>query len=126
MRVLIDTHVLIWHLEDDSHLPLVKSALIDDEDNEILISVASLWEIAIKTSLGKLKLSRPIAEIIDQIHQSTGSILAIEPYHATQVSTLPFHHKDPFDRMIIAQALSERLPIITLDPAFSNYGVNLL
>ena len=126
MRLLIDTHILIWHLEDDNQLPLAKSSVIADDDNEILISIASLWEIAIKMSLGKLKLSRTLAEIIEWIGHSTVSIMGIEPYHTHQVSKLPFHHKDPFDRMIIAQAISESIGIMTLDPAFSKYGVDLL
>lgn len=126
MRVLIDTHVLIWHLEDDSQLSLDRSAIIGDPDNEPLVSIAGLWEIALKQSIGKLKLSRSIEDIIQIVENSTTSILAIEPSHITCVAQLPFHHKDPFDRLIIAQSIIENIPVLTSDLDFTAYGVNIL
>jgi PIN domain nuclease of toxin-antitoxin system len=126
MRVLIDTHVLIWHLEDDAQLTLERSALIDDSDNEPLVSIASLWEIAIKQSLGKLRLLLQLDDIVHVVENSSTSLLTVEPNHLIHVATLPFHHKDPFDRLIIAQALAENIPIITSDPHFAKYGIELL
>jgi PIN domain nuclease of toxin-antitoxin system len=94
MRILIDTHILIWHLEDDRRLSVRHSDLIEDSDNNIFVSIASLWEIAIKTSRGKLSLSRPIEDIFTKIERSTSSILLIEPRHTLKVSKLPFHHNE--------------------------------
>lgn len=126
MRILIDTHIFIWHLEDDSALSLARSELIEDPSNEILLSIASLWEISIKLSIGKLTLSRSIEDVILHINRSTSSFLAIEPEHLVHVASLPFHHKDPFDRLLISQSLVEDIPIISSDPNFAEYGVELL
>ena len=126
MRFLIDSHVLIWHLEDDPLLALERSDLIDDASNEPFVSIASLWEIAIKQSLGKLKLSHPVGDLVSIIDNSTISVLPITSDHIVRVSLLPFHHKDPFDRLIIAQALTEDVSIITSDPDFAAYGVNII
>lgn len=126
MRILIDTHIFIWHLEDDPSLSLARSELIEDPNNEISISVASLWEIAIKLSKGKLTLSRSIEDGIVHINRSTTSFLAIETDHLVRVASLPFHHKDPFDRLLISQSLVEDIPIISSDPNFADYGVKVL
>jgi len=126
MRVLIDTHILIWHLEDDPHLSLASSEIIADLDNEVLISIASLWEIAIKLSKGKLAISKSINDVVGHIQGSTSLLFAIAPEHLIHVASLPFHHKDPFDRLIIAQSLVENIPILTADSNFSQYGVELL
>ena len=126
MRFLIDTHVLIWHLEDDAQLSLERSAVIENSDNESLVSIASLWEIAIKQSLGKLKLSHSIEDFIRVFDSSTTSLLPIDPRHVISVAQLSFHHKDPFDRLIIAQALTENIPIITSDSDFAAYGVSII
>lgn len=124
MRILVDTHVFIWHLEDDPALSLALSELIENPDNEILISIASIWEMAIKMSRGKLTLSRSIEDVIRHIERSKSSFLTIDPTHLARVVSLPFYHKDPFDRLIIAQALTEDIPIITSDRAFAAYGVD--
>ncbi len=126
MRILIDTHILIWHLEDDAHLSLAHSEIIADPDNEVLISIASLWEIAIKLSKGKLVISRSISDVAAHVERSTSLLFAIEPEHLIRVASLPFHHKDPFDRLIIAQSLVENIPILTSDSNFADYGVELL
>lgn len=126
MRILIDTHILIWHLEDDKRLTAQHGNIIEDSNNRVFVSVASLWEIAIKTSRGKLSLSRPIEDIFSEIERSTSSILLIKANHALHVSKLIFHHNDPFDRMIIAQALVEGLPVMSTDKNFAAYGVTLL
>lgn len=126
MRFLIDTHILIWFLEGKAALSTPRKSLIIDGDNSVLRSVASLWEMAIKLSLGKLSLAVNIPEIIDKIDSESIKILAITQNHILRVSNLPFHHRDPFDRMIIAQALIENIPLMSVDDDFAKYGVTLL
>jgi PIN domain nuclease of toxin-antitoxin system len=124
--ILIDTQVLIWHLEGNAKLKPSYRALISDPINQILISVVSPWEIAIKLGLGKITLSTSLPDIFDSIAHSTSKLLPIEPDHILGLSILPQHHGDPFDRMIIAQALSEGTAVITTDAHFAAYGVTLL
>jgi PIN domain nuclease of toxin-antitoxin system len=122
MRLLIDTHIFIWYISNDSKLSTAARTLIDDENNEILLSIASLWEMAIKFSLGKLCLAIPFERLIpQQLDINAISLLNIDFNHLVVVSTLPFHHKDPFDRLMIAQAIVEKLPIISADSAFDDY-----
>lgn len=97
MRLLIDTHILIWFLEGDVSLSKPNRQIISDSNNEVFLSIASLWELAIKISIGKLTLSKPLADVIKQIYSENIEILSISPEHILQVSTLPFHHRDPFD-----------------------------
>ena len=106
MRVLIDTHVFLWWVEGDCALPARARAALADQDNECLFSLASAWELSIKTGLGKLKLALPVRMA-----------------HIGRVESLPRHHGDPFDRLLIAQALEEKLPVVTADPIFRDYGV---
>lgn len=126
MRLLIDTHILIWFLEGNRSLSNSHQQIITDSQNEVLISIASLWEIAIKISIGKLTLSQPLEDVIKQVNAENIEILPISPEHTLQVSTMPFHHRDPFDRIIIAQCKVENLPIISNDTNFPTYGVKLL
>ena len=126
MHIIINTHILIWFLEGKASLLAKHRSFIVDGDNSVLISIASLWEIAIKISLSKLELSATIPEMIERLHAESIEILAIAPDHVLKVSNLPFHHRDPFDRMIIAQALAEDLPLISIDSDFTKYGVTLL
>ena len=99
-------------------------ALIENPANEGVLSVASLWEIAIKTSLGKLILSAPFDKLIPaQLRLNGIDLLNIKVDHLSMLTTLPFHHRDPFDRLIVAQAIVEKLPVISLDGAFDAYGV---
>jgi len=126
MQLLIDTHILIWFLEGNKLLPKLRRQIIAIPQNDIFVSIASLWEIAIKISIGKLTLAKPLADIIKQITIENIEILSIVPEHTLQVSALPFHHRDPFDRIIIAQSQVENLPIMTDDGEFGNYGVKIL
>ena len=126
MRLLIDTHVLIWFLEGNKSLSKPHRQIISDSQNDVLVSIASLWEIAVKISLGKLTLAKPLADVIKQIAVENIEVLPILPKHTLQVSTLPFHHRDPFDRIIVAQLQVENLPIVTNDIEFSHYGIKLL
>ncbi len=124
MKYLLDTHSLIWFIGGDVQLSSYARQLIDDEGNELFISVASLWEMAIKFSIGKLNLGRPFATLFpEQLENNSIEILGITVDHLKAVCNLPFHHRDPFDRLIIAQAQVEKLPIISIDTIFDNYGV---
>lgn len=119
--VLLDTHAFLWWVSDDSRLSARARTAITDA-TLVLVSVASCWEIAIKVSLGKLKLSQPVDRFLAEhlgINQFT--LLPIELDHAASVATLPFHHRDPFDRLLAAQALYETLPIVSADPVFRKY-----
>ena len=127
MTHLLDSHALLWFALADPKLSATAKALILDPANQILLSPASYWEIAIKVSLGKLTLHRPYEEFIDICLNKYGfTILPIEPKHAAQLLSLPFHHRDPFDRLLIAQAISESAPIISSDSALDAYPVKRL
>jgi len=126
LNPLLDTHSLIWFALNDPRLSATARALIEDPDNDVMISPASLWEVAIKVSIGKLPLNRPYQNFIDEcLKPGMFKLLAIEPSHMTRLATLPFPpgHKDPFDRLLIAQAIVEGIPIIGADAAFDAYPV---
>lgn len=126
-RVLLDTHVFLWTLQDPNRVPLRWLRLFDAPRTELFLSAASAWEIAIKYQLGKLSLPVPPADYV----RTRCAELGVEPLsvtveHAGTVATLPMHHKDPFDRMLIAQAATEDLTVASLDPVFSRYHVRCL
>ena len=121
MQLLIDTHILIWFLEGNNLLSKSNRQIITDSNNDIFLSIASLWETAIKISIGKITLTRPLADVIKQIAVENIEILPIAPEHILQVSTLPFHHRDPFDRIIVSQAIVENVNLISADAAFDDY-----
>ncbi len=121
-RLLVDTHTLLWWLDDAPELSHAARSAISDPANEPLVSTASLWEIAIKQSLGKLTVP---AELPDEILDAGFDWLPISSEHAWAVSQLPLHHRDPFDRLLIAQALEERIPIVSRDERFTAYGVTI-
>jgi len=124
LKILLDTHTFLWFITNDRNLSPVAREIIEDSDNDRLISIASIWEIAIKSSLGKLKLKQPFSKLIPaQIKINLIQILPVKISHLSLVSTLPFHHRDPFDRLIIAQSLIEDLPIVSIDTQFDDYGV---
>ncbi len=123
MRILVDTHVLIWYLEGNPNLSRPKRDLIINPDNTVFVSIASLWEIALKTSIGKLRVTVSLSDILQQLASQSIETLNIAPGHVLQLATLPLHHRDPFDRMIIAQSKVEFLPIVTTDKEFAAYGV---
>ncbi|MDQ3800634.1 MAG: type II toxin-antitoxin system VapC family toxin [Acidobacteriota bacterium] len=126
MRLLIDTHILIWFLEGNKSLSKARRQIIVDAQNDVFLSIASLWEIAIKISLGKLTFSQPFADVVKQIAVEDIKVLSITPEHTLQVSALSFHHRDPFDRIIIAQAQIENLPVMTSDAEFGSYAIKIL
>ena len=124
MRVLVDTHVFLWWVEGDRALPAKARAVLANPENECLISMVSAWELAIKTSLGKLKLALPVKRyIVENVAANGFRMLAIEMAHVGRVETLARHHGDPFDRLLIAQALEENIAVVTADPIYRNYGV---
>src|SRR4051794_28678776 len=119
MRLLLDTHTFIWFIMGSPTLSANARALIEDVANEKFLSVASLWEIAIKLSTGKTSLSAPFNEVIPQQLSLNGfELLNIAIDHTAMVATLPFHHRDPFDRLLIAQAVIEKMPILSADAVF--------
>lgn len=121
-RLLVDTHALLWWLTDDAALsPTARDALADPA-TEALVSTASLWEIAIKRSLGKLTTPD---DLPDRVTAEGFDWLPVSPMHAWHVRDLPAHHGDPFDRLLVAQALTERLPVVTADARFADYGVGV-
>lgn len=124
MRLLLDTHSLLWLVGGDPQLSLTATQLLVDPSNDLLLSPASYWEIAIKISIGKYQISEPLANYIDEaIRLYQLSILPISVKHAEVVVQLPKYHKDPFDRMLIAQAKVENIAVVSSDGAFDAYSV---
>lgn len=123
MRLLLDTHALIWWLEDSPELATAARAAIADADNEVAVSAASAWELAIKEAAGKLRIPPNLNEAVAA---SGFTALPITIEHALKAGGLDLHHRDPFDRMLVAQALVESFTIVTRDPRFQPYGVPLL
>ncbi len=124
MRVLIDTHVFLWWVEGDRVLSAKARNTLANPGNECLLSLASIWELAIKISLGKLRLALPVRRYAVEHAAANGfRLLDIGLAHIGRVETLAMHHRDPFDRLLIAQALEEKLPVVTADPVFRKYGV---
>ncbi len=127
MRLLLDTHTLIWFFAGDSKLSATARIIIEDEDNNKLVSIASIWEMAIKESKGHLNLSLPLHEYIAQkLSLEDFNLLNINLDHLSQIVTMPFYHKDPFDRLLIAQARMEGIPILSKDSAFDACSINRL
>jgi len=124
MNILLDTHAFLWFIAGCNELSDKARELIEDENNRILLSAGSLWEMAIKVSLKKLTLVEPYETLIpDQLALNCVEILGITVAHTTQLVNLPFHHRDPFDRLIISQALEEHIPVISVDDSFDQYDV---
>jgi PIN domain nuclease of toxin-antitoxin system len=127
MDLLLDTHTLLWYYLDDPQLSATARALVSDPANRVLVSPASYWEIAIKVCTKKYTLTVPFPQFIQEaIHDNGFVILPIEPRHAEPLTTLPRHHNDPFDRLIIAQAIVENMPVVGCDVAFDDYPVRRL
>lgn len=127
VRLLLDTHAYLWFLAGDERLSLRGRQLIGDPEAGLLFSWASLWEIAIKHSLGKLPLSRPFADLFPaQLDTDGVRLLPLETAHLARLIDLPLHHRDPFDRLIIAQAMVEGVPVLTRDRAFADYPIDMV
>lgn len=119
MRLLLDTHAFIWYRTDSSELSIKGRSLIDNGENDLLLSTASVWEMAIEHSTGRLTFSMPFMEFIQQqIAVNRIDILEITFDHIEVVASLPLHHRDPFDRLIIAQSMAQQIPILSVDAIF--------
>ncbi len=127
MKLLLDTHVFIWWAHNPEKLSHAALSALQDEANDLLLSVASVWEMQIKIHLGQLKLSLPLKDLIK--NQQETNDLSVSPVtltHVLALDALPFHHQDPFDRLLIAQSIEEGLTLVSEDSQFSAYSVKLL
>ena len=124
MALLLDTHAFLWWVDDAPRLPEAARAAIGEVDQACFVSLASCWEIAIKVSLGKLTIASSLERFVaEQMAVNGFQPLAITLAHMARVAALPFHHRDPFDRLLVAQAIDEDLTIVSADPVFEQYGV---
>jgi PIN domain nuclease of toxin-antitoxin system len=124
MRLLLDTHAFLWFVTADPRLGPVAKSFIQEPANQRLLSTVSLWEMAIKFSLGKLKFSKPFATLIpEQLAANAIEILPIQLSHIELVAGMPFHHRDPFDRLLIAQTIIEGTGLVSVESAFDAYGI---
>ena len=124
MNLLLDTHTFLWFIAGDASLSKTARTAIEDENNNCYLSVASLWEIAIKVSIEKLELSEPFETLIpEQLAENGIELLDISVEHTALIASMPFHHRDPFDRLIAAQAKVEQMTLISVDEAFDAYEV---
>jgi len=127
MKLLLDTHAFIWWDSESSKLSHQALAFCQDRANTVLLSVASIWEMQIKLQLGKLRLNLPLAKVIESQQQTNGiEVLPIILSHVLELDNLPAYHRDPFDRLLIAQARVEDAVLISNDPIFTDYSVKLL
>jgi PIN domain nuclease of toxin-antitoxin system len=127
LRLLLDTHALLWFVLDDTRLSGPARNAIADSANEVLVSPATLWEIAIKVSLGKYRLPGEYGQFMKhQLAMNDFDVLPIEIPHTAMLANMPFHHRDPFDRLLVAQAIVEPMPLVSSDVALDSYGVNRL
>lgn len=127
MNLLLDTHAFLWFIAGDTNLSKSARAAIEDLDNNRYLSMASLWEIAIKISVGKLELSEPFETLIPkQLTENSIELLGILFEHTALISSMPLHHRDPFDRLLIAQSKAEQMTLVSADPMFDSYSVNRL
>jgi PIN domain nuclease of toxin-antitoxin system len=127
MKLLLDAHTFLWWITDDQKLSGRAREIISDGSNELFLSAATGWEIAIKVQIGRLKLpEEPIRFILEQMRINAIQSLPIQMNHALHVSTLPQHHRDPFDRLLIAQAQLEGLPVLSSDHQLANYQVEVI
>ena len=124
MRLLLDTHALLWFAWNHPSLSVTARQLITDPNNELLLSPASYWEVAIKIGVGKLTLTTPFVDFIEgRIAKLRLVVLPITPAHTAPLTSLALHHRDPFDRLLIAQAISEQVPLVSSDQRFDAYNI---
>ncbi|MEZ4775546.1 MAG: type II toxin-antitoxin system VapC family toxin [Bacteroidia bacterium] len=126
MDILLDTHAVIWFITENASLPVASKEIISNPANRCFVSMATYWEMGIKYSLDRLELKNSLERIFEIIEESGFEILPITPEHVLLATQLIHYHRDPFDRMIIGQAKSEGLKIMTKDALFSNYGVDVI
>jgi PIN domain nuclease of toxin-antitoxin system len=124
VRVLLDTHALLWFSLDDTRLSICAKSTMMDRNNDLLVSPATLWEVAIKVSLGKYELEEEFTSFFSRVLAGYNiTLLPVAIEHAAAVTRLPFHHRDPFDRMLVAQAIFEDIPIVSADRLLDAYSV---
>ena len=127
MKLLLDTHTFLWFIEGNPNLSDAARNLIEEQGNQRFLNVTSLWEMSIKVSINRLKLGITLTELVKcQVYGNAIELLEIQPEHLDELAKLPFYHKDPFDRLIIAQSLAENMPVLTGDSAFESYPVTVL
>ena len=126
MNLLLDTHVFLWFVAGDQRLSANARRAMEAADAELFLSAASIWEMAIKSSLGRLTLPLPLNEYIAEKLKQGFRVLPVDWTHAAAVEKMPFHHRDPFDRLLIAQATAENLPLVSADPELRAYKVKLI
>jgi PIN domain nuclease of toxin-antitoxin system len=127
MTILLDTHVFLWFVAGDPKLSARTRDLIEEPRNRVLLSVVSLWEIVVKVSLGKLPLSKSIAELVrDDVQGNDIELLPVNVGHLVTLAGLPLHHRDPFDRLLVAQARTEDARMVSADAALEAYGISRL
>ena len=127
MKLLLDTHAFLWWVEGTPAFGRRGKAAVSNPENEILLSVASCWELAIKLSLGKIRLAKSLDRfILEQLSLNGFSLLDVQFRHVVRVADLPFRHRDPFDRLIAAQALEDDLALVSSDRVFRKYGVDVV
>lgn len=123
MKLLLDTYVFMWYDNDPEKLSRRVQELCKDPEHVLLLSVASIWEMQIKSQLEKLQLRMPLPEIVREQQENGIEVLPIEPAHIFALNSLPGHHKDPFDRLLIAQAIVEEAVLLTADPLIQQYPI---
>ncbi|MEL6593346.1 MAG: type II toxin-antitoxin system VapC family toxin [Bacteroidota bacterium] len=126
MNILLDTHSVIWFITDDTKLPPASKKIIEDSRNSCFVSIATYWEMGIKYSLDRLDLKHPLEKIFEIIEESGFELLPITSAHILATSNLAFHHRDPFDRILIGQALSEGMKILSKDSQFEKYTPEII
>lgn len=127
MRALLDSHTFLWAVTGEQRLGPAAQALLDDAANEFLLSYVSIWELTIKTSLGRFAIPRPVASFLAaQAAANRIALLPISLDHIQQLEGLPNHHRDPFDRLLVAQARVEDLPMVSVDRVLADYGIRVI
>lgn len=127
MRLLLDTHSFLWFIGGDTQLHPHARQLIEDQNNQRFLSIASIWEITIKSSLGRLAVPTPPSRLVrEHVWPNAIELLSITPEHLDALHRLPYHHKDPFDRLMIAQAMEESIALISNDSVFTEYNVQVI
>jgi PIN domain nuclease of toxin-antitoxin system len=127
MKLLLDTHTFIWWTISVARLSSQALSLLQDRQNALFLSLASLWEMQLKIQLGKLHFNSPLSQIVEEQQRINGlKLLSIAPEHIYALDQLPFHHKDPFDRLLIAQAMTETIPVVSADAAFAAYPAQII
>jgi len=127
VKLLLDTHAFLWAIGDPGRLSPNSRNAIEDARNDLLLSLASVWEIAVKSGLGKLTIPKPAVPFVQrQVVLHRMAMLNIQVAHLAAVERIPAHHRDPFDRMLVAQALEERIPLISGDRQLRKYGLQII